>query len=193
MEHAGTDEAKQLLLKLLELAERMESRDARVIELLSQQAAHLQSATHDVQAGGRRLAGDALNLLREQSRDAVQAGVADAASQSRDRLVQASADATRASDALRTAAYALQRQQRLWTWTAPIALIAGSLLAVGAAAYAVADARSQVQRHRIEAELLRAYNRADVTLCGDRLCANVDPRARGVGRYRPVALRAAGE
>ncbi|MFZ5656509.1 MAG: hypothetical protein ACOY37_05555 [Pseudomonadota bacterium] len=193
MDRTETEEARQLLLKLLDLAERMETRDARVIEALAQQSAALQATAQGVQAGGRRLAQDALELLRVHSRDAVQAGVGDAAAASREHLAQAATDAARASEALRMATDALLRQRRLWTWTAPLALLIGSLLAVGGAAYAVMHSRAQVERHRIEAALLRAYNEADVTLCGERLCANVDPRARGVGergQYRPVKPRA---
>jgi hypothetical protein len=40
--------------------------------------------------------------------------------------------------------------------------------------------------------LLQAYNRADVTLCGGRLCANVETRGRRYGergQYVPVAPR----
>ncbi len=192
METIETTEARQLLLKLLDLAERMETRDARVIELLSRQAAALQDSAHALHAGGQRLGADALAVLREQSRDAVNAGVSEAVAQSRERLAQAAVDAGRASESLRVAGDALLHRRRLWAWAVPAGLIVGSVLAVGGAAYAVAHARSQVQRHHVEAALLRAYNQADVTLCDGRLCANVDMRGRGVGaqeQYRPVQPR----
>lgn len=54
------------------------------------------------------------------------------------------------------------------------------------------SSRAEVERHRIEAALLRAYNRADVTLCGERLCANIDERGARFGergQYRPVEAR----
>lgn len=40
----------------------------------------------------------------------------------------------------------------------------------------------QVRQNRIAADLLRAYNRADVRLCDGRLCANVDPGATHYGK-----------
>ena len=46
--------------------------------------------------------------------------------------------------------------------------------------------REEIRRHQLGAELLRAYNQADVTMCDGRLCANVDPAAvadGGAGRY----------
>lgn len=190
-EHA---EAKVLMLKLLELAQRMEERDARVIALLGEQGARLEAGARDLQAGGQRLAADALQSLRGQAREVVQAGVGDAAAGYRERLGALTADAARASGELRACADALRRQRRLWGWTAPLALLAGSVLAVGAATYAVLHAQAEVERHRIEASLLRAYNAADVTLCDGRLCANVDPRPPAAdtrGRYRLVRPRTA--
>jgi antitoxin (DNA-binding transcriptional repressor) of toxin-antitoxin stability system len=52
---------------------------------------------------------------------------------------------------------------------------------------------SVIRDNQLSAELLRAYNGADVTLCDHgRLCANVDIRARRYGergQYLPVAPR----
>ncbi|WP_122101298.1 relaxation protein [Solilutibacter pythonis] len=53
--------------------------------------------------------------------------------------------------------------------------------------------RSVIEQNQVSAELLRAYNRADVTLCGDTLCANIDPKAKPYGSgkktYHPVKPR----
>lgn len=179
------EDAERLLLKLLELAERMERRDARVFELLAQQAAALQAAARAMEGGGERLARSVLATLRDGSREAVQAGVDEAAHQCCARLRQAADEAARATEALR-------RQHGLWGWALPLGLIVGSVLATGAAGYAVVGSREEVARHRIEAALLRAYNQADVTLCDGRLCANVDERGGrhgDRGQYRLVEPR----
>lgn len=186
------EDAKALTLKLLALAQRMEERDARVIALLAEQAARLDATAQGLQSGGERLAADALRALQVHGRDVVQAGVGEAATACREHFARLAAEAGSAGRELRTSADSLRRERRLWGWAAPLALLAGSLLAVGGAAYAVDQARAQVERHRIEAALLRAYNAADVTLCGERLCANVDPAAPGAGaagRYRMVRAR----
>lgn len=190
MEHEAS---RQLLLKLLALAERMERRDARVIELLTQQAAALQAAAQGMETGGQRFARDALDVLRAQGREAVHAGVGDAAAQCREHLLRAAAEASRGADEVRGSAQVLRRQRGFWAWSAPLALIVGSVLATIGAGYAVVNSRAQVERHRIEAALLRAYNRADVTLCGGQLCANIDERGGrhgDRGQYRPVEPRA---
>lgn len=183
------DEARRLMLKLLALAERMEQRDERVIALLAEQGGALRSAAHEVDAATARFVRDA---LRAQAREAVQAGVGEAIAQCRDRLLQAGTEAARSAETMHRGAEALQRQRSLWLWTAPLALLVGSAIAAGAAAYAVTSSRAEVERHRIEAALLRAYNRADVILCGERLCANIDERGARFGergQYRPVEAR----
>ncbi len=186
------DEARRLMLKLLALAERMEQRDERVIALLAEQGGALRSAAHEVDAATARFVREALDALRAQAREAVQAGVGEAIAQCRDRLLQAGTEAARSAETMHRGAEALQRQRSLWLWTAPLALLVGSAIAAGAAAYAVTSSRAEVERHRIEAALLRAYNRADVTLCGERLCANIDERGARFGergQYRPVEAR----
>ena len=50
----------------------------------------------------------------------------------------------------------------------------------------------EIRRYQLSAELLKAYDAADVTLCNGKLCANVDPKAAksgDKGQYRPVRDR----
>src|SRR5690606_39038640 len=54
------------------------------------------------------------------------------------------------------------------------AMLLAALIAMGASAFTVASARSGLAAIEREAALVRAINAADVTLCGDRLCARVE-------------------
>ncbi|OWF62164.1 relaxation protein, partial [Xanthomonas vasicola pv. vasculorum] len=50
----------------------------------------------------------------------------------------------------------------------------------------------QIKDNQLRAELLRAYNAADVTLCNGQLCANVETKGRSYGdrrQYRQVKPR----
>lgn len=47
----------------------------------------------------------------------------------------------------------------------------------------------EIRQNRISAELLKAYNQADVTVCGDRLCAKVDRKDKRYGDYVPIKPR----
>lgn len=72
-------------------------------------------------------------------------------------------------------------------------VVAATVLLVAGTIWLGGRYRAEIERNQIQAELLRAYNRADVVLCGkEQLCANVDMRGSGTGekgRYRRVRPR----
>lgn len=76
-------------------------------------------------------------------------------------------------------------------WIASAAVLAGALVAVAGAALAVASAKRELASITRDQVLLEAIGAADVTLCGERLCARVE-RPDGpdeAAEYRPVAPR----
>ncbi|MEN1960951.1 hypothetical protein WCE41_11570 [Luteimonas sp. MJ246] len=79
-------------------------------------------------------------------------------------------------------------------WIASIVLLAGTLVAAIGTTLAVASAKRELVALNRDRELLQAINTADLTLCGDRLCARLERGAVGEGEggeYRPVAARPA--
>lgn len=86
--------------------------------------------------------------------------------------------ASAAARTLESERQALSRECRTWLWLGSGALLVASMLAMVSAFYAVVTSRKEVERNQIAADPLRAYDQADVTLCGHRLCANVDDRGR---------------
>lgn len=79
----------------------------------------------------------------------------------------------------------------LWKTVGTVALALAVLLAGGA--WLSVHYAGVIQDNRVSADLMRAYNRADVVLCGDGgLCANVDAkhaRYGDRGQYVPVKPR----
>lgn len=104
-------------------------------------------------------------------------------------LDASSAQLQRASDALAAQAQRAGRVHRgvLWTSTgaAGVALLAILIAGVALTRYYAGE----VQRQRVSADLLRAYNAADVRLCGERLCVRPEADADAQGGYVPAALR----
>lgn len=49
--------------------------------------------------------------------------------------------------------------------------------------------RGVVADNQVEAELMRAINQADVSLCEGRLCARVDRTDKRFGDYVPISSR----
>ncbi|MGH8083444.1 MAG: relaxation protein, partial [Lysobacter sp.] len=62
-------------------------------------------------------------------------------------------------------------------------------LAIVATATVLWQMKEEIRRNQIRVELLRAYNQADVKLCGERLCARIDGQGQRQGDYAPVAPR----
>ncbi|MBB6600013.1 hypothetical protein [Luteimonas sp. MC1825] len=76
-------------------------------------------------------------------------------------------------------------------WIASAALLFGALVAVAGATLALSSARREIDAMGRDLVLLEAVNAADLTLCGERLCARVErPQGRDDDRgYQAVALR----
>jgi hypothetical protein len=86
----------------------------------------------------------------------------------------------------------LELFSRRLVWKVAAMVIAALLVAVIGGATAVSYYRDQIKQSQITAELLHAYNQADVTLCDGHLCANVDNRGQKYGergQYQPVRPR----
>ena len=87
----------------------------------------------------------------------------------------------------------LERLHRLLLWKTVGAVAACLVLLLAGGAWLSMHYAGVIRDNQLSAELLRAYNGADVTLCdGGRLCANIDTSARRYGergQYVPVAPR----
>ena len=70
-------------------------------------------------------------------------------------------------------------------WLVSAALLVAAALAALGASLAVASAQRELAAVAADRELLEAIGRADVSLCGERLCARVEQG----GEYRTVELR----
>ena len=109
---------------------------------------------------------------------------------------QLAASATRlghSAEALAAEVTRLKLASRGVIWKSAATAAAAMAILLGGATWLGGRYRAEIERNQVEAQLLRAYNRADVVLCGkEQLCANVHTRGSGVGengRYRPVRPR----
>jgi hypothetical protein len=86
----------------------------------------------------------------------------------------------------------LESFSRRLVWKIAAVVIAALLVAVVGGATAVSYYRDQIKQSQLSADLLHAYNQADVTLCDGQLCANIDKSGQKYGehgQYQPVRLR----
>ena len=177
------EESKQLLLKLLALADRMEQRDAQVIRQLTEQAGILLNASEGMQAGCRKFAQEALDALRNRGREVIATGIGQAMTESNRQLQQSVIEVRRSADEVRASAAALQRQRNWWLWTAPIALVVGSLLAAGGSSWWVWKNTAELKRTEFSQDILQATKSGALTRCGDgdQLCVKVGVDAKRYG------------
>ena len=87
----------------------------------------------------------------------------------------------------------MERLHRLVVWKTAAAVAGCLALLLAGGVWLSMHYAGVIRDNQLSAELLRAYNGADVTLCdGGRLCANIDVRARRYGergQYVPVVPR----
>jgi hypothetical protein len=176
------------------VARALDERSARATLALENAAKDVGVGTEQLGRLGERIAHDATNAIALDARARIGAAVAAAFASSAAAMDEHARQLQALDAALRGSRDAFARSQRRWLVVAPVALLTGCGLAVAGSLAWLEQARRDVERHRIEASLLRAYNEADVSLCGGRLCARVEASTRPATRgYAVVAARKARE
>lgn len=186
------DDLKTLALRLAALSERLDQRSELACQRIEQCATMLERGAQQFSSSTGGFTREVAHSLRQQAGEIVGSGIAAAAGAFDHQVRAAAKTASASARSLEAEVHALRRERRTWAWMGGSALLLGGLLAVGAALFAVVESRRLLAQHRIQATLLQAYDRADVTLCDGVLCANVDdeaPRRGDRKQYRPVKPR----
>lgn len=171
---------QRLLAQSALLLDHQEKEQAARERQLDAVSATLRDSVRQLENGGQQLARDALHAFAQHGAQAL-SGI----QQQCDGWTQASQTARQE---LEQGTQALRRQRSLWSWTAPLALVIGAVLVTLGSGWQVWHARQELQQIRIQTDLLRAYNAADVTLCEGQLCANVEPDGKRHGERRQYRL-----
>lgn len=190
------DTLKTLAIQLTAITERLEQRSEAAVQRVEDTSARMEGQalhlTDDVDGFVRKVA----HALQQQSNFIIQGAADSAIKPLSAQLAATTRMAQQGAEGLARERQNLAKARATWVWTGGAALLVGSLLAAGGATYAVVQSRAELQKNRADTALLKAINMADVTLCGDRLCANIDAKGsdkRGDGPYRPVRMRHAAE
>jgi uncharacterized phage infection (PIP) family protein YhgE len=169
--------------------QRTESIDTRLQELAQQLAGLADQLPYIV----RQSADDAMQSIPSQVVGQTQTGLSHVVMEYQDRWGKASKEVGSASQLLSQRINALERLHRSLIWkTVGVALVSLIVL-IGAAVWISMHFTDIIRENQISAELLKAYNRADVALCDNgKLCANVDIKGKRFGEnreYLPVVSR----
>lgn len=190
MQTSAEDQLNKMILTTSTLMQRFEQRCAQ-LEQQQQQLTHvLNQLAQQVPQVIRNSADNTLQSLPS----AVVGKLGDSLSQPVDdydkRVRSAGQSIKSGADELAKQLQAMRVLQKSLVWKSAAVVIAAVLVLVVAAGWLLLDTRKQIQRNKVEASLLQAYNAADVNLCHGKLCANVDvPKDYKPGMYLYVRPR----
>ncbi len=183
------DELTSLIDKTATLMAQYERRGAAIDSRLQALNDTLQGMVEQLPVVVRTSADDVLQTLPHQMGTLMKDGRGRAMGGYRQRLDAAGHDVEKASHALATQISQLQRLHRQIVWKAMAAVVLALVLLLSGGAWLSLHYTRVILENQLSAELLKAYNRADVTLCGSgNLCANVDSRAPRRGERRQYLL-----
>ena len=179
------DELTDLIDKTATLMTQYERRGAVIDARLQDLGDALHGLTQQLPIVLKTSADGVLQTLPDQIATVLRAGLGQSMADYNQRLGTAGRDVETASQALAGQISRLQRLHRQLIWkTVGVVVFALALLLAGGAWLSLHYTRV-IRDNQLSAELLKAYNSADVTLCGNGdLCANVDTRGARYGQHR---------
>lgn len=187
------DELSALIDKTATLMVQYERRGADIDTRLQALGDALQGLTQQLPAVVRASANGLLQTLPGEMTNTVRQGLERSMNDYRQSLRAASSEVERTSQALAGQIGHLQRLHRGLIWkTVAAAVITLALLLAGGTWLSMHYVQ-MIRDNQLSAELLKAYNGADVVLCGaGELCANVNAKGARYGdhrQYLPVKAR----
>lgn len=167
------DEVRQALIKLMAIADRLETRNMQTVQRIEAAAAALDQGVIRLDAGGERFAQNALQVIGSNTQQAMSQGAGQALGEFRQQLQQSADSAKAAAHAMDEQRRGLTSARRTLVRNGLVALLVGSVLAVGGAVWMVHQSMQQMAQAHFGQEILQATQRGAITRCGDSLCAKV--------------------
>ncbi|MEO8810228.1 MAG: relaxation protein [Rhodanobacter sp.] len=187
------DELTALIDKTATLMAQYERRGAAIDARLQGLGDTLDGLTRQLPVAMKASADGVLQTLPAEMGSVMRNGLGQSMGEYRQRLGEAGQNVEKASQALAGQISHLQRLHRQLIWKTMGAVVCALALLLAGGAWLSLHYTAVIRDKQLSAELLKAYNGADVTLCGSgKLCANVDTRAPRLGerrQYLPVKPR----
>lgn len=182
------DALKQTLLKMATIANQLDARSAQAVQQVEASTGILDQGMQRLESGAARLAGDALQLIGEQSRQVVAHGATQALDEFNTQLQAGARAAQWAAQGMEEQRNRLVRAQGGLVWKASVALAIGSLLAAGGSGYVAWNSMREVRRAEFGQDILQATRSGMLTRCGEALCAKVGERPTRYGNSGEYVL-----
>lgn len=184
-------ELSELIAKTALLMEQFDRRCAELAQRQATSIAALERAGTMLPDVAQRSVEASLRQLVDTAASRVADGMAQPVASTAQRLAMQTQAFEQAARRLAEQVERVERAQRRLVWKVGAGALATLGFVVLGGALLLRHYDAAIAENRLHADLVRAYNAADVRLCGKRLCANVDPRAATAGGYRLVRPRPA--
>lgn len=175
------EEAKQTLVKLMAIADRLDARNLKTAQQLEATVASLHHGAARLDQGADAFAQRALQIIGAGAQQSILQGTQQASAQVRHQLEHAAGSAQAAAQDMNRQARLLNGARRSLLWNGLLALLVGSVLAAGGAAWVAQKSMQEVAQANFSKDILDATHAGIITRCGDRLCARVGKAAQRYG------------
>lgn len=176
------ESALALVSKLAAVVEQFDRR-------CEQTSRDIRQLTQQVPLAIQRSADEQIKQLTGDVARNVQAGLEQPVHAYEQRLREASQQLQQASTTLAAQLQHAEALHKRLAWKVAGITLGSLTLLWGAGIWLSKHYYDEIRANQVSAELLRAYNQSDVTLCGNQLCAKVDMKDKRYGEYLPVRPR----
>lgn len=186
------DEERRILAVASRAAELMEVFERRCVQLEQRQmgiTSNLHGLLSHLPDIARKSADEQLSRLPDAVIRLVQGGIDRPVNAYEQRLREAGTQLQQSTDALSRRIEAMDRIHRWLIWKVAAVTFGCLVLLSCGGGWLLWKYRGEIRDHQVQAELLRAYNQADVNLCDGQLCARVETGGKKYGEYVRVKPR----
>lgn len=174
---------KRLAADLAVFAQHLQDQSERAVQHVDRSAEELHRAAQGMGADAQQLAQQIVNAVQAQAQEAVGRGAELAFGAIGTQLRDSAEVATRAAQALDEQRKKIERAQQNLIYKSAVALLIGSLLAVGGSWYFARKSLRLIERAEFGAEILDATKAGTLTRCDGKLCARAGKRFGAKGEY----------
>jgi hypothetical protein len=163
----------QALAKLLAIADRLDARNMQTMQRIEAAIVALDKGVSRLDNGGEKFAKSALQVIGNNAQQTIAEDAGQAMGAFRQQLQQSANTAQSAAQAMDDQRKGLTTARRTLVWNGLIALLVGSLLAAGGAAWIARDSMQKIRQAHFGQDILQATQSGAITRCGNSLCTKV--------------------
>ena len=186
------EELEALISNTAALMEQFERRCVSIEQRLQASALSLHNLTEQVPATVKQAADDSLQAMPSQMLSKALEGLDKPVHDYQQHLHAAGHEIGTSSSALALQIKQMQQVHQLLIWKAIGVTATCLLLLLVGGIWLSMHYYSVIHDNQLTADMMKAYNSADVVMCEGHLCANVDPKGQhfgSKGEYQPIRQR----